>query len=74
MREEKDKRRRAALTGLIILVLAFIWGNSLLSPEASWAVSEAVKASIRMASFKSSIGYLLGCSKYIYNWQGIIPL
>ena len=44
MREEKDKRRRPALTGLIILVLAFIWGNSLLSPEASWAVSEAVKA------------------------------
>lgn len=44
MREEKDKRRRAALTGLIVLTLAFIWGNSLLPPEASWAVSEAVKA------------------------------
>ena len=37
-------RRRAVLTGLIILALAFIWGNSLLPPEASWAVSEAVKA------------------------------
>ena len=44
MRGEKDQRRRAALTGLIILVLAFIWGNSLLPPEASWAVSEAVKS------------------------------
>ena len=37
-------RRRAVLTGLIILALAFIWGNSLLPPEASWAVSEAVKS------------------------------
>lgn len=30
-------------TVLIILTLAFIWGNSLLPPQASWAVSDTVQ-------------------------------
>lgn len=31
------------LTALLILNILFIWGNSLLPPEASWKVSNAVK-------------------------------
>ena len=44
MRADAVKRRRAAYTCPATLTLAFIWGNSLLPPEASWAVSEAVKS------------------------------
>ena len=36
-------RYKRILTVLIILTVTFIWGNSLLPPEASWAVSNAVK-------------------------------
>ena len=34
---------KRAVTALIILTLAFIWGNSLLPPKASWAVSDVVR-------------------------------
>lgn len=35
--------RKRLLTVLLALNVLFIWGNSLLPPEASWAVSSAVK-------------------------------
>lgn len=38
-----NRRKSRILTVLIGLLLVFVWGNSLLPPKASWAVSEAVK-------------------------------
>lgn len=43
MSVNSSKGKQRLLTALILLTLAFIWGNSLLPPEVSWAVSDAVK-------------------------------
>lgn len=40
------KARRTVLTVLMILVIAFIWGNSILSRETSLRISESVRAFI----------------------------
>lgn len=36
-------RSKTVLSILLLLMLAFIWGNSLLDPEKSWAISNAVQ-------------------------------